>query len=44
MEDYEPVEEENSEDAKSSATETMDCVQLPILPAYGNVDNFDRNN
>lgn len=36
MEDYEPVEEENSEDAESSAAEIIvDSVQLPVLPAFG---------
>jgi len=37
MEDYEPVEEENSED-ESSAAEVVDSVKLPVLPAFGQID------
>ena len=35
MEDYEPVEEENSDDAESSIAEVVDAAQLPVLPACG---------
>ena len=42
MEDYEPVEEENSEDAQSSAAEVADGVQLPVAPAFGQID-YIRN-
>lgn len=37
MEDYEPVEEENSED-EESIPDVVECVQLPVLPAYGEIE------
>lgn len=40
MEDYEPVEEENSEDAESSVAEVVDAAQLPVLPANGQIDYY----
>jgi len=40
MEDYEPVEEENSSDAESSIAEVVDSAQLPVLPAFGQIDYF----
>ena len=40
MEDYEPVEEENSEDAESSVAEIVDGAQLPVKPAHGQIDYF----
>lgn len=40
MEDYEPVEEENSEDAESSIADVVDSAQLPVKPAFGQIDYF----
>ena len=40
MEDYEPVEEENSEDAQSSIADVVDSAQLPVLPAHGQIDYY----
>ena len=40
MEDYEPVEEENSEDAQSSEPEIVDGAQLPVKPACGQIDYY----
>ena len=40
MEDYEPVEEENSEDAESSIAEVVDSAQLPVKPAFGQIDYY----
>ena len=40
MEDYEPVEEENSEDAESSIAEVVDSAQLPVKPACGQIDYY----
>jgi len=35
MEDYEPVEEENSDEAEDSIPEVVDSAQLPCKPAFG---------
>ncbi len=40
MEDYEPVEEENSEDAQSSIADVVDSAQLPVLPSFGQIDYY----
>jgi len=40
MEDYEPVDEENSEDAESSVAEVVDSAQLPVKPAFGQIDYY----
>ena len=40
MEDYEPVEEENSEDAESSIADVVDSAQLPVKPAFGQIDYY----
>ena len=40
MEDYEPVEEENSEDAQSSIAEIVDGAQLPVKVAFGQIDYY----
>jgi hypothetical protein len=41
MEDYEPVEEENSED-EESIPDVAECVQLPVLPAYGEIEYYKQ--
>ena len=40
MEDYEPVEEENSEDAQSSVADIVDGAQLPVKAAFGQIDYY----
>ena len=40
MEDYEPVEEEGSDEAESSIGEVVDSAQLPVLPAFGQIDYY----
>ena len=40
MEDYEPVEEENSDEAESSIADVVDSAQLPVLPAFGQIDCY----
>ena len=40
MEDYEPVEEENSDEAESSIADVVDSAQLPVLPAFGQIDYY----
>ena len=39
MEDYEPVEEENSED-EESIPDIIEHVQLPVKPAFGEIDYY----
>ena len=39
MEDYEPVEEENSED-EESIPDVIEHVQLPVKPAFGEIDYY----
>lgn len=39
MEDYEPVEEENSED-EQSIPDVVEHVQLPVKPAFGELDYY----
>ena len=40
MEDYEPVEEENSEDAESSIADIVDGAQMPVKAAFGQIDYY----
>lgn len=46
MEDYEPVEEEKEEDELEeskdlqSETEIADIAQLPLKPAFGEIDYY----
>ncbi len=40
MEDYEPVEEEGSDEAESSVGEVVDSAQLPVLPSFGQIDYY----
>ena len=40
MEDYEPVEEEDSDAAESSIADIVDSAQLPVLPAHGEIDYY----
>ena len=43
MEDYEPVEEENS-DAEQSVADVVDSAQLPVKPAFGQIDYYRQVN
>ena len=40
MDDYEPVEEEKSDEGSDSLPDIVETAQLPVKPGYGEIDYF----